>query len=289
MPNPHARALTRSASPSVGLLIHEVSNPFFSEIASGVLAAAERHDRMVMICNTRRDPEQELRYVSEMKALRLHAILVAGSEFVDEEVKGRLDAELESYRRAGGRVVLMRPHPTGTVIIPDSRRGSRLVADHFLNLGHRRIAVIAGPSQLASIKERMTAFVDHLASRGISPVAVVEEDFSRDGGQRAAVDILSRHSDCTALFAVNDLMALGAVRAARHMGLVVPDQVSIAGFNDLPSAVDAYPPLTTVRLPLREMGERALELVLGDEPAERPPLVLDVELIIRGSTGSAPG
>jgi LacI family transcriptional regulator len=283
-PNPHAQALARASSPSVGLLIHEVSNPFFSEIASGVLDEAQRHDRMVMICNTRRDPEQELQYVREMRALRLHAILVAGSEFVGDRSAALLEEELDEYRATGGRVALMRPHPVGAVVIPDTIKGGRLIAEHLMGLGHERIGVVSGPTQLATIAERRQAFEGRLAESGLAPVAVVQGHFSRDGGRRATEELLASHPDITAVFALNDLMAVGAVHAVHQAGLRVPEDISVAGFNDLPIASDVTPPLTTVRLPLREMGRRALEIALGGEDPDQP-VVLDVTLIERSSTG----
>lgn len=284
VPNPHAQALARATSPSVGLLIHEISNPFFSEIASGVLTAAARHDRMVMICNTRRDPEQELRYIAEMRAMRVHVLLVAGSEFADPDVQVRLEEELDAYRAIGGRVALMRPHPGGTVVIPDTDLGARLAAEHLLSLGHRQIGILSGPEQLAGIRERMRAFADRLADDGVAPALVVPGEFSRDGGHQATREMMQSDPTITAIFALNDLMAAGAVHAARELGLAVPDDLSIVGFDDLPIASDVSPPLTTVRLPLREMGERALDVALSDEARPVEPVILAVELVERASS-----
>ena len=266
-------------------MIHEVSNPFFSEIASGVLAAAENHDRMVMIANTRRDPEQEIRYVAEMRAMRVQALLLAGSEFVDDHAKQRLDVELDKYASMGGRVVLMRPHPSRMVVMPDTTQGGRLMAEHLIGLGHRQIGVVTGPEQLATIRDRLRAFESRLAEDGIEIVHVVSADFSREGGYAGTRHLLQSYPEVTALFALNDLMGVGAIHAAHDLGLRVPDDISVAGFNDLPSARDVTPPLTTIRLPLRQMGERALEVALGDGVDVEEPVVLDVELVARPSTG----
>ena len=270
----------------MGLLIHEVSNPFFSEIASGVLEAAERHDRMVMICNTRRDPDQELRYIREMRALRVHAILVAGSEFADEHYGELLERELAEYRSAGGRVTLLRPHPAGSVVIPDTAAGGRLVAEHLMALGHRNIGVISGPPQLATIGERLSAFEKRLAADGFGPTYIAPGHFTRDGGREASLEMLKAESGITAIFALNDLMAVGAIHAAHQLGLRVPEDISIVGFNDIPIASDTSPQLTTIRLPLREWGEKSLEAAL-DGDTEQKTVILDVELIHRASSGPA--
>ena len=290
VPNPHARALARASSPSVCLLIHEVSNPFFSEIASGVLEVAEQHDRMVIICNTHRDPDQELRYVREMRAMRVYAILVGGSEFLDAQYSELLDRELEVYRRLGGKAVLMRPHPSGSVVIPDVIQGGRLVAEYLMGLGHTAIGVVTGPPQLATVRDRIGAFERSLSSQGLRVRSILPGDFTREGGRQATVQMLTEHPEVTAVFALNDPMAAGALRAAQELGLQVPDEVSIVGFNDVPIASDTNPPLTTVRLPLREMGRRALEAAFDQDDATAEPqsVVLDVQLIERGSAGPVP-
>jgi LacI family transcriptional regulator len=287
LPNPHARALARSTSPSVGLLIHEISNPFFSEIASGVLAAAERHDRMVMICNTRRDPDQELRYVKEMRVMRAHALIIAGSGFTDSGYEALLEQELAAYRAVGGRVALLRRHPSGAVVIPDTSRGAHLVADHLLARGHTEIGVVTGRPQLVAIQERLVAFRERLESAGVELTSQHSGGFSREGGREATLTMLETHPNITAIFALNDLMAVGAIHAVHELGLRVPEDVSVVGFSDVPVASDTSPPLTTLRLPLREMGEVALETALSDEQATERTLVLGVELIDRGSTGQA--
>lgn len=286
VPNPHARALANSTSPSIGLLIHEVSNPFFSEIALGVLAAAERHDRMVMICNTQRDPGQELRYVREMSAMRAHGLIIAGSGFTETGYREMLERELTTYRRVGGRVALMRGHPSGSIVIPDISLGAQLVAEHLLSLGHRQIGVISGLPQLETIQERLVAFETRLERDGIRVRSVMAGGFTRDGGRDATIAMLTDHPDITAVFALNDLMAVGAIRGAQQLGRRVPTDVSVIGFSDVPLASDTNPQLTTLHLPLREMGAAAVETILSDEESGRT-LVLGVKLINRGSTDMA--
>ncbi|MFD7618544.1 substrate-binding domain-containing protein, partial [Streptomyces sp. NPDC059802] len=192
-------------------------------------------------------------------------MVLAGSGFTDGSPA--LAQELEAFAAQGGRVtaVAHQDLPVDT-IVPGNREGGRAVAEHLAGLGHTEIGVICGPLALVSVQDRLQGFLERAAELGVvvQEHHRVEADFTRDGGRAAAVRLFRRSPGITALFALNDAMALGALAALRDdLGRSVPTDVSVVGFDDLPVACDVTPALTTVRLPLEEIGRRALLLARG--------------------------
>lgn len=165
------------------------------------------------------------------------------------------------------------------------------MAEHLAGLGHTEIGVICGPLALVSVQDRLRGFLERAAELGVQVQERhrAEADFTRDGGRAAAVRLFRRSPGITALFALNDAMALGALAALRDdLGRSVPAEVSVVGFDDLPVACDVTPALTTVRLPLEEIGRRALLLALGDASASPRSLAVPSRLVVRASTAPPP-
>lgn len=289
--NVHARSLAGGASRSIGLVVHEIGDPYFSEIASGVLQVATEQGLTVQICHTGRDPEAELTQVRSLVANRVGAILIASSGFVDPEVETPVRLALEQYAADGGRVaVIGRHHLRADTVLPENRAGGREIAEHVLDLGHRRICVVAGSRTLTTVADRLEGIDEALAAAkvGRSTVPVLEDAFTRDGGRACARRILEEHPETTAVIALNDHMAIGVLAELRHAGVAVPDQVSVTGFDDVAIAEDLAPGLTTIRLPMSEMGAKALGLALK-EPGQRVRRQkAPATLVVRGSTGPAP-
>ena len=285
--NVHARSLAGGASRSVGLLVHEIGDPYFTEIASGVLRVGAREGLTVQICHTGRDPQQELEQIRTLIANRVGAIIIAGSGFVDPAHQAAAKADLASYRRFGGRVaVIGRHHLSADAVLPDNLAGGRAVARHLLDLGHRRIAVVAGLRSLTTVADRLAGIEEAFAAAGIpfADVPVVEAPFTRLGGKQAAEEILAAHPDVTAILALNDDMAIGVLSVLRDRGIAVPGRMSVTGFDDVAVAVDLAPALTTVRLPMVDMGEQALLMALK-EPSARPRRrTAECDLVVRDST-----
>lgn len=286
VPNPHAQALATAASPMVAVIVHDVGDPYFSEIARGALRVAAEEDRLVVICNTFRDPARELAYVREMRTQRIHAILVAGSSTLGLEMGGGLSEELDAFRREGGRVAMMLAGHGHPAVVPDNQGGGRLAALHLLELGHTEMGVVAGPAHLRSVTDRLGGFSEALEEGGVPPPTVVNTDFTRDAGADAADKLLAARPDLTAVLALNDLIAVGVIRHLAGRGRDVPADVSVVGFDDIPLAGDIDPGLTTVRVPMEEMGASAMRMVLGEEMDEEPQ-IFPTELVVRESTASA--
>jgi LacI family transcriptional regulator len=290
-PNPHARALAQDSDASIGVVVHDVGDPYFSEIVRGMLAAAEERERMLLICDTSRDPERELAYVGNFRAQRVQALVLAGSGIDDRAFGAQMAGHISGFEAAGGRAVLIgRHYAPGDAVVPDNVGGARQLAAALLALGHRRFGVIAGPAQLTTTHDRLLGFRIGLDQEGVHlPEAhVAQGDFTRESGARGALELLDRVSGITAIWALNDLMAVGAQRALRERGVRVPDDVSLCGYDDITLASDVTPQLSTVRVPLAEMGARAVELALDGRRAEIRVEHIPAHVVLRGTTAPPP-
>ncbi len=288
MPNAHAQALARSTTSTVGVILHDVADPYFSVIAGGVMRTAHQHDLMVMMASTFRDPEREIAYVASLHAQRARAILLIGSGFDDQDYVERMTAQLSAYRESGGRVACVSNHSTlpADVVVPDNRQGAADLAQALLDQGHRSFAVISGPPRLITVSDRLAGLRSALDKAGVElPEShVVDGGFTRDGGYAAMNELLDAGLGVTAVCVLSDVMAIGALSACRDRGVDVPAELSLAGFDDIPIVRDLQPPLTSVRLPLDELGVRAMELVLAEPTARRRVQRVRGDVVMRAST-----
>ncbi|WP_407319765.1 LacI family DNA-binding transcriptional regulator [Isoptericola halotolerans] len=287
VPNPHARTLAGGATSVAGLLVYEIGDPYFSEIASGVISAAAAQGWSVQISHTERDARAEAAQLRLMRAHRVGAIVVAGSGYVDPAMENDVARELEAYQHAGGRaVVIGRHHVRCDAVLPDNSAAAASVAAHVLGLGHRRLAVVAGPRHLNTVADRLRGIRSALDAAGLDPgeLPVVYGPFTREGGQQATAQVLERHPSTTAVLALNDAMATGVLSVLRERGLAVPRDMSVTGFDDIQVAQDLAPALTTARLPMSEMGSTAFELALRPAAARPRRKPTDHALVVRDST-----
>jgi LacI family transcriptional regulator len=287
--NPFARTLAGGASSTVGLVVHQVDDPYFSEIAGGVIGLADQQGLLVQICHSGRDPDYELRQIRHLIAQRVGIIIIAGSGYDDPRVEAEAKAELSAFQALGGRVAVIGRHSLGVdAVLPDNEAGGRALGEHLLGLGHRRIAVAAGTAGLTTVADRLAGVAAALREHGLSleSLPVVHTDFTRDGGRSAAERILREHPGTTAIIALNDAMAMGVLSALRAARTAVPEQVSVVGFDDVSVAADLAPSLTTVRLPMTEMGRMALDLALKPRSARPRRRSTGHTLVVRDSTGA---
>lgn len=285
--NAPAQAMARGRTNVVGLLVHDIADPYFSQIATGVMRAAEEHDLVVTIVNTLRRPEKELEYVATLRGQRVRAIILTGSRLEGPGSQERLEHELTAFEAAGGRVALVsqRRLPFDTVQL-ENRAGARALAEQLVELGHRQFLALAGPREVLTSRDRLQGFRDGLARHGITLPAerIRHTEFTRDGGYRAMADALDAGFTGGCVFAVNDVMAVGAMAACRERGVRLPEEIAVAGYDDIASLRDITPRLTTVWMPLEDLGVSALELVL-DAP-QHPPRIRRVkgQVVVREST-----
>ncbi len=283
--NAQAQAVARGRTNLIGLVVQDIEDPYFSSIAAGAMRVAEANGLMVSIAGTGRRPDKEIEYAAALRGLRAAAIVIAGSRTDDHDALERLGAELDAFERSGGRVALVgqRRLPVDTVVVAN-RAGGRDLGSRMAGLGYRSFGVLAGPRGLLTAADRLAGFAEGLAASGVvvPSEAIVHGDFDRDGGHDAMLELLARRGEVECVFAVNDVMAVGALAALRSRGL--ERTVAVAGFDDIATLRDVVPALTTVRLPLVEIGAAALEMVL-DEPAQRPRRrLVRGEVVLREST-----
>jgi LacI family transcriptional regulator len=291
--NGPARALAAATSEVIGVIVNDVSDPFFSIQASGTQWEAASADLLAVICNTAGSPSDELKYISMLLRQRVRGMVLMGGSREEPEHQQAIAKLIGQAVSAGTQVVMCgRPAPPD-VNVPcvafDNEGGARTLTRHVLSMGHKRIAYVAGPSGNSTTTARLAGHRQALAEQDISGSVVLHGDFSRSSGFDAALELLRTSPDVTAIVAGNDLMALGVIAALRQRGVRVPDDVSVAGFDDLPAALDVVPALTTVRLPLDQGARRAGRIASGTETVTSVSrLWMPAELMVRDSV-SVPG
>lgn len=297
--NGPASALAAATSDLVGILVNDIADPFFGIMASAVQSeiggAGGRAggERLAVVCNTGGSPERELTYLTLLQRQRAAAVVLTGGAIEDAPHREATNAKLRKLTRAGTRVVLCgRPSApqTGAIALTfDNRGGGRELTEHLIGLGHRRMGYITGPQERTTTRHRLEGHRDALAAHGIEEDErwTVHGRYDRQSGYEATLELLRRDPSLTAIVAANDSVALGACAALRDSGLRIPDDMSVAGFDDLPFSIDAVPALTTVHLPLAEAGARAGRIAMGREkgPAGGVATVQGT-LMVRGSTGA---
>ncbi|GGV32262.1 LacI family transcriptional regulator [Streptomyces longisporoflavus] len=305
--NGPASSLAAATSDLVGILVNDIADPFFGIMAGAVQSeiggpgGRAGGERMAVVCNTGGSPERELTYLTLLQRQRAAALVLTGGALEDPAHAAAMSAKLARLADAGTRIVLCGRPPledSGAAVATltfDNRSGGRRLTEHLLALGHRRIGYVAGPVERTTTRHRLEGHRDALAAAGAGNTGhagdadqdelTVHGPYTRASGYDATLELLRRAPDLTAIVAANDTVALGAAAALRDRGLRIPDDISVAGFDDLPFSVDAVPALTTVRLPLYEAGARAGRLATGAE--EAPPggvATIAAELMVRGST-----
>jgi LacI family transcriptional regulator, galactose operon repressor len=292
VPNALARGLLKSQIPVVGVIVHDITDPYFAEVVRGVEDAASPAGYLVITCSSERDAQRESSYVRLLRSMRAAAVIFAGSGLDDPELNEELPKHVAAMREHGAAVVHLSPHALGEPEIRvDNAGGIAAMTAALVGLGHRRIAFLAGPSSLYVARERLAGYRRGLADAALEfdERLVVNTGFDHAGGALAVDTLLAGAAPFTAISAANDLLALGALRRLHERGIRVPDEVSVAGFDDISVAAMTAPSLSTVRLPLREMGRRGFQyadrLLAGAEPATE---LIPTEIVLRGSTGRPP-
>ncbi len=280
-----ARGLVTRKTLSVGVVVTTIADPFVGAVVSGIEEAANREGYSVFLAESNADPARETSVVRSFAERRVDGIIVTSSRV------GALYTELLS--EMGVPIVLVNnQHPGEFVhsVMIDNVAGSRAATEHLIGLGHRRIAYLGDRFGYQSDAERFAGYRKALGRAGI-PVAeelVVHGDGKAEAAMTAMAALLGAAEPPTAVFCYNDMTALGALRAVRTAGLSVPQDISLAGFDDLFIASYTEPPLTTVRQPMRRMGalamENLLKLMAGQESADR--IKVSAELVIRESTAA---
>jgi LacI family transcriptional regulator len=283
-PNALARSLRQGKTNTLGLVLPDSANPFFAEISRSIEDEAFKKGYSVFLCNTELDTQRELFYVDVLSKKQVDGIIfVAAGDQADslEFLVGRNMPVVMVDRNV--------PNVEIDAVLTDNQLGGYLATRHLLELGHRRIACISGPSSITPSAERMIGYRKALEEAGVGydERLILRGDYHAQSGMEITHSILKMNPRPTAIFALNDLMALGALRAAAEAGCSVPGDLAVVGYDDLEIARFANPPLTTIAQPKKEIGVQAIELLVDRISQKgRPPsrLVLPPELIVRRST-----
>ncbi|MFJ6460052.1 LacI family DNA-binding transcriptional regulator [Streptomyces sp. NPDC091387] len=309
--NGPASSLAAATSDLIGILVNDIADPFF-----GIMAGAAQTEiggpgdgsgraggeKLAVVCNTGGSPARELTYLTLLQRQRAAAVVLTGGAVEDPAHQAAMSAKLAKLADAGTRVVLCGrpPLPDSESVLAalafDNRGGGRRLTEHLVSLGHRRIGYAAGPLERTTTRHRLEGHRDAMRAAGLygdgsgdtagdEERLTVHGSYDRSSGYDATVELLRREPGITAVVAANDTVALGAAAAIRDRGLRIPEDISVAGFDDLPFSVDVVPALTTVRLPLFEAGARAGRLAMGKEtPPPGGIATIPAELMVRGST-----
>lgn len=282
-PNELARSLSRKQTAMIGLIIPSLVNPVYAEIADSLTRYCAAEGYRVILGSSGRHHQTEVEFAKSLRAKRVDGVIIIPSEAPEEILKPLQQAHIPT-------VVLEHDLPHTHCIAIDDLQGGQLATQHLLSLGHRRIGMIRRKPTSALSHLRYVAFQDMLREANISldPDLIIESEAGQASGYTSMQKLLTLPEPPTAVFAHNDVLAMGAISAIYQAGLTVPHDVSIVGYDDIIHAAYFNPPLTTVKLPIAEMGRVAgkttLDLIKNGNSFSPHTATLPVELIVRAST-----
>lgn len=288
-PNLAARSLVTQRMGIIGLVIPRAvqslfTDPFFPRLIQGITQACNANDYTLSLFMFHTKEEEQKLYPTVVRARLLDGVIVSSSEIDDPFIPQLIENQMPF-------VMVGRPYDAAqaSFVQSDNVVGAHTAVSHLARLGYKRIATITGPLNTTVGLDRRQGYRDALNERNgfVDEALIVEGDFTESGGHAAMQWLFPHQPD--AVFAASDAMAFGALRALREIGLSVPDDVAVVGFDDLPTAALSDPPLTTIRQPIRRSGIQAVETLIdiltnGPEPPRR--ITMSTELVIRSSCGS---
>lgn len=287
-PNFLARSLRRHATHTIGLLVPDNANPYFADLARAIEDAGFAEGYSVILCNSDLQAAKQAAYIDVLIAKRVDGIIISSSGNVVDAVQCLVQAQVPT-------VVIDWELPGLPVdqLLVDNEDGGYLAGRYLARLGHRRIGWITGPSEETPSARRGTGFRRALAEVGaeMEPEAIVRGNWRHSGGEEGANELLRRDLRLTAIFAFNDVMAVGAIGALRRAGLRVPEDISVIGFDNISQASALFPGVTTIAQPIAELGQASVRLLLNrlaHPDAAHCRMMLGVRLIERESCAPVP-
>jgi LacI family transcriptional regulator len=283
VPNGSARQLRAGTITTAGAIVLDIANPFFTDVARGIEDRLARDDFTLMVASSEDDPERESRYLRLFEEHGVQGVMVVPATDDVEHLLALQD-------RGVGVVLLDRPSPVPQLssVAVDDVAGGGLAARHLLEKGHQRIAFLNGPHTLHQCADRHTGVVRALEDAGLDPATALDEvtvtSLNADGGDRAMQQLLEAPVRPTAVFCVNDLVALGALRVLRRAGVRVPHEIALVGYDDVTFAAELATPLTSVRQPTHELGQRAADVLLRGSGSQPEHVVFQPTLVVRESS-----
>ncbi len=268
LPNKAAQQLKKEFNNIIGLIVRDIADPYFGEIAKGVTEKASQLGYLSFVCNTGRNPENELEYHEILWQHRVKGIILAGGGLNSPDYIGELNEQLERNIKYGLKIIALAPQGLDMPYISiDNIEVGRMITQYLIDKGHRKIAFITGPENVFTAEERLRGYRMSLKENKIpfKESLVVNSDFTWKGGYEACRKLLSSMSDITGICCANDNISIGALHALKKNGFSVPDDVSMISVGDITQAQYTDPPLTTVVIPLYEMGKKAVETIVDNK------------------------
>ena len=289
-PNILAQAMVTQATHIVGVIIGDATDPYFAAIVRGIEDVAREQGYLVIVCNSDRVPEIELQYLNTLGSYRADGVLFAGGGLTDDDYLRNIEQALEDFQRRGAVCVSLAKHlfPSYAVLFENEQMVKDAV-DYLVDLGHRSIAYISGPELLTTTRLRLNGFYAALEAHElqINSKFIFEGDYTYKTGMRAAESLNALSKKPTAVVASNDMMAIGCLVKLKELGCRIPDDISVMGIDDIRMTQFVDPPLTTISLPLYDLGARGMagliKLRSGELTAD-DRLTLPHHLVIRKST-----
>lgn len=301
--NAQAQALARSRSGLIGLVVHDISDPYFATFARAIQQGVFASRAQVMLTQTNRDLSTEAHAVRSLIAQQVDALILVGTHRYGPDADEEIITLLEGFRRNGGKVVSIgQSYGVGRTIVTENMAAAQELATSLIVAGYRRFATLQSSAGIPSAADRTGGFHAALAASDVEPELSISGTLDRAGGHAVARQIADHleHSGHTAddgplcVFAPADVMALGLLAELRRLGIDVPGQVAVAGFGGVPDAADAFPALTTIALPLEKMAADAVEWILpaesdgatdgAGEKDERAEIRVRGDVLLREST-----
>lgn len=284
--NAVARGMVKRRTHTIGVIVSDNANPFFATVVRGIEDVVRAHGYAVILCNADENPAKEDVYLRLLREKQVDGLLLASS--------GPPTPHLRRWLRAGLPLVLIDRRLRGVAAdaaLVDNRDGARAAVRHLIALGHRRIGIISGPPQVFTGQERLAGYYEALREQGIEPEAdlVRVGDFKPHSGHQLAREFVRMPHRPTALFVANNLMTIGALTALKELGVAIPQEMAVVGFDDMEWASILTPPLTAVAQPAYVLGTSAAQLFIQRlEHPHRPPqeVVLKTRLVVRQSCGA---
>lgn len=288
VPSRSAQNLARGSTQTIGLLVPDISNSFFADLAKGVESACIEDGFNMILCNTGWNNEREVAYLETLRSRAVDGVIYSSGSPPRASELARLLTDLPTVA-----VDERLPGISVTSVASQNKKGGREAASHLIGLGHRYAAVIGVTPSLASSSQRRAGFMQAWAEAGLTPPTLVRGDFTEEAGRQAVEQLLPEiaSGEITAIFATNDLCALGAIGGLKDAGLQLPRDCSVVGFDDAPVGRYLTPSLTTIRQDAVVMGSTAAQILLdllSDKPV-RHSTSLPVELVVRESTSRPRG
>lgn len=281
-PNRSATALAGKQTKTIGLLVSDLSAPFFSELTKGIHEECHKRGFHIMVCSTDGQREKEKNYFATLLRQGIDGFIISSDHY-----SMIIEAELKKHQIPGVFITAETKDHQMPLIAADNYGGGCQAVRHLLSLRHRKVAMIKEKSYAGEI--RLRAFRDTMqeASVPIEKDFIIETDSSIENGYKSAKKLLALKDKPTAIFACNDLMAIGAIKAAMEINVAIPSELSIIGFDNISICEFTMPPLTTISQPIHAMGEKAVEVLAKQVQQETPhikTLIIKTNLVIRKST-----